>query len=125
MTPLTIIIHAVVIGALTNQQQPHPAVWNAYRALIDYLHQQYPTDSLALLEKKPDFAAWKAALTVELTETTANLDADLLELATATIEAALAHPTETPVAVAVDLESVKAETIRLRNIQSSGKSAQL
>jgi len=123
MTPDELIVQTLAVGAAAQAQDT--AVRHAYTALRTHLIAHYPTLDLTPVEKRPESAAKRASLAEDLGETGASADAPLLALAAQLAIAVATHQPQQAEVIAVDLDTVQAELIRLSNIRASGKATRL
>jgi hypothetical protein len=123
MTPYELFVQILASGAAQREQSAD--LTKAYSALRGHLTQHYPDLDLTPLEKRPDSASKRASLVEDMKETAVASDQTLLTLAIQLVAALVAHPSSADQPVAVELEEVRAELIRLANIRSSGKATRL
>jgi hypothetical protein len=121
MDPLSSIFAAVLAGAATAMQATvADAVKDAYAALKRIVVERYRGVDLTIVERDPTAPDNRRALERQLRDSGASGDVDLLSRAKALLdEVARSEPRLADV-VGVDLERIKAGTIRIEDIVSAG-----
>ncbi|RIK53011.1 MAG: hypothetical protein DCC57_09025 [Chloroflexi bacterium] len=124
MNPNELIAHTLAAAATAlRHTDAAPEVQAAYAAVKTYLQEAHPTISLAALERRPDSANQRGSLAENLEDAGAGQDAALLDVVHALV---LTLAQQIPsAATGVDLDQVKAASLRLQSIRSSGAGARI
>jgi hypothetical protein len=118
MDPITAALAAGAAAGLTGVATK--AVEDAYTALKSALGRLFPmvVPNVAALEARPASDAKKASLGEELTETGADRDPELLQLAQALVEAIEREAPQAAISAGVDLQRVKGEFLNVQRVAS-------
>jgi hypothetical protein len=121
MDPITAIVTALALGAAgALKDVAAQSVKDAYAGLKALIQRKYAQVPLAQLEAKPDSKARRDVVEEDLTAAGAAPDQELLQHAKAVLDAVQQQAPETAAAIGVDLEDVKAASLRIADVISSG-----
>lgn len=121
MEPATIIVTALALGAAAGiKSVAEKTVTDAYQGLKNLIKNKYPNVGLDRLEKKPDSTTQQAAVAEEIADAGADKDAEILQKAEVVLETAKNLPVENIAAIGVDLEKIKAASLKLKDIMATG-----
>ncbi|MFN8443773.1 MAG: hypothetical protein U0175_23545 [Caldilineaceae bacterium] len=121
MTSIELIVHSLAAGIAAQKQLAHPDIVEANQHLQNYIETTYETIDLGQLRKRPESLAKRQSLAEDFEGTGADNDSSLLRLATNLTLAVLQHAAQSAEIIAVDLNDVQAELIKLSKIKSSQK----
>ena len=121
MGPATIIVTSLALGAATGiKSVAEQAVKDGYQALKKLIKTKYPDVGVDRLEKKPDSQTQQAAVEEEITDVAADKDTEILQKAEALLETVKNLPPENFPSVGVDLEKIKAVSLKIKDIIATG-----
>jgi hypothetical protein len=116
-----VVVSALAMGAAGGvKETASQAVRDAYTGLKELIRHKYKDVNVAPVEAKPDSKAKRDSLAEDLASAGAGADTELLEHARALIEAVYVHDRGAATSVGVDLEEVRADSLRIRDIRSDG-----
>jgi len=119
--PTTMLASTIAAGAAAVlRPMAAQAVKDAYAFLKSVLLRKFGQLELKSIEAKPESAAKQASLTEDLAGTTAADDSEVVDAAKRLIEALSVHAPEIGAVVGVDLIGVRAASLRVGNVASSG-----
>ena len=121
MEPTTIIVSALAAGAAA-ALKPTAAqvVKDAYAFLKAVLSRKFASIELKALESKPDSAVKQASLKEDLEGTTAARDGEVLDAVNKLVDALSVHDPAAAELVGVDLVGVRAASLSIGNVSSTG-----
>ena len=115
------VVSALAMGAAGGfKETASQAVQDAYTGLKELIRHKYKDVSVTPVETRPDSKAKRDSLAEDLASAGAGTDTELLERARALIEAVYAHDPRAAISVGVDLEEVRAQSLRISDIKSDG-----
>ncbi len=121
MDPTNPIVTALVLGATSAlKSTAEQAVKDAYSGFKSLLLRKYPKVSVTQLEEKPESESRRAVVTEDLKDTPAAQDAEVLQHAKNVLDAVEKHAPEAAAAVGVNLENIRAASLRISEIQATG-----
>ena len=119
MDPVSMVAAAVAMGAAAGLQGTvSHAIEDAYTAMKTLIRHRYGNVDLAPVEAKPESAAKRASFAEDLASAGAATDDELQKLASAVINAVTANKPETVKSIGVDLEEVRAASLRVRDVKA-------
>ena len=126
MAPNEFLVHVIIAGATALRTPTCPAaVSRAYADLVAQLQRVSPALALSAIERRPTSPHSRGLLTEELAEMGDTLAPELLAAAHTLVVALDQSAPETATVVGVDLSAIKAASLLLRNIRTSGVSVQI
>jgi hypothetical protein len=121
MDPVSMIVAALAAGAAAGlKDTAADAVRDAYASVKRLIQSRYRDVELEPLEAKPESEAKRASLAEDLEDAGAGSDRDLLELVRELVAAIERDDPAAAAAVGVDLEQVKAASLRVRGVVAEG-----
>ena len=121
MGAIELIVAALASGAAAGLKPTGTqAVKDAYAAAKEFLTRKYGDVDLAPLERMPESTAKRASVSEDLVAAGADKDADLLDRVNILVDAVATHEPQAAAAVGVDLEKVKAASLRIRDVAAEG-----
>ena len=116
------IVTAVAMGAAAGlKDTASNAIRDTYDGLKTFIRRNYSTIDLAPVEAKPESTAKRDSLAEDLTSAGAGNDSELLEHASVLVDAVTANDPESAVSIGVDLEEVRAASLRISNVKADEK----
>jgi hypothetical protein len=126
MEPVTMLVSALAAGAAAGlKPTAAKAVKDAYGFLKGVLSRKFSQIELKPLESKPDSVAKQESLKEDLAGSEAPKDPEVLDAIRKLLDAIAAHEPGAGIDVGVDLDGVKAASLSIGNITSSGTGAKL
>lgn len=121
MDPLTIIVTALVTGAVAGlKPTAEQAVKDAYAGLKALIKRRYEDVQLEALEKKPMSEAKQSSVSEDLADSGAGDDRELLDLAKVLLDTIKQHEEETASAIGVDFEEIEAAYLKIDEVRATG-----
>ena len=121
MGAIEIIVAALASGAAAGLKPTvAQAVKDAYAGLKGWLGSRYGAVDVSPLEKKPESEAKRASVAEDLTDAGAGEDAEALQLAQKLLDAIAQHAPEAAGSVGVDLEKVRARSLKVGDVDATG-----
>jgi hypothetical protein len=121
MDPITVILTALATGAAAGvTSTATDAIKEAYGALKSLVKARYATVGVDALEKQPASPALRREVKKELKNGAAGEDLELLRQARAVIDLVQEHAPQAAEVVGVTIAKLKAQSLYVRNIESSG-----
>lgn len=125
MEPVTLIVTALALGAAAGlKTTAEQIVKDAYAGVKRLILTQYAaaSGSLDALEKKPESKAKQASLSEDLQDAGGDQDRELLDRALQLIAAVEQSKlgAESAAAIGVNLKEIKAESLKISDVQASG-----
>jgi len=121
MEPATIIVTALSLGAATGMKSvAEQAVKDGYQGLKKLLKAKYPDVGIDRLEKKPESKTQQAAVEEEIADLGADKDTEILQKAEVLLDTVKNLPAENVPAIGVDLEKIKAASLKIKDIIATG-----
>lgn len=118
MDPVSIVVSALVVGMAAGlKPTAEQAVKDAYQGLKTIIQDKYKIH-LESLEKKPGSKTQQDAVREEITDAKVAEDAEVIDKATAVVEAVDRAAPETAKTVGVNLIDVKAGIVTFKNIHA-------
>jgi hypothetical protein len=118
---ITTVVTALALGASAGvKDSAAKAVKDAYSALKEVIQHKYQTASVPSLENAPDSHSSRAVVEEALSNAGAEHDPELLGLARSLLDAIQEHAPEACDAIGVDLEHIRAASLRISEVLSSG-----
>jgi hypothetical protein len=122
MEPVSIIATALALGASAGLKHVAEAgVKDAYAALKSLIGSRYSKVSVEQLEASPGSAARRSVVEEDLKNSNADRDLEVLESARKLLDAVQRHAPQAAAVVGVEIDDVRAASIDLEDIISSGK----
>lgn len=119
--PLMTIATALAIGAAAGMKDTAgTAVKDAYAGLKRLITERYHDVDVTSVEQKPDSRAERELVAAGLAGATAGEDVELLVAAQHVIDTVYAHSPDIGPALGVDLERIRAESMRIRDVAAEG-----
>ncbi len=124
MDPICIIVMALVSGAAAAlKPTTEQAIKDAYTGIKELIQGKFGHVDVALLEEKPTSKARQAVVQEDLESAGAGQDTTLLAQAKALLDAVQAYASNTPEAVGLDLQEIKAASLTAERILAEGSHA--
>jgi len=121
MDPMSTLLAAVVAGAAAALQATvGDVVKDSYAELKRALAARFSRVDLTVIERDPMAAENRHAVERQLRESGASADADLIARANALLEQLLRSKSDLADVIGVDVEGIKAGTVRIEDIISAG-----
>lgn len=121
MEPATIIVTALALGAATGMKSiAEQSVKDGYQGLKNLIKTKYPDVGVERLERKPKSETQQAALKEEIADAEAEKDIAILQKAELLLKKVENLPAENLAAIGVDLEKIKAGSLKLKDIIATG-----
>ncbi|MFI1920291.1 hypothetical protein [Nocardia sp. NPDC020380] len=121
MDPVTIIATAVAVGAAAGlTDSAKQSVVDAYTGLKSLIARRYHDVDIKQVEGKPESLAKRESLAEDLADQGAGDDSELLEAAVEVIRVVRGATLGEAGVVGIDLESVEAAALRIKNVRSGG-----
>lgn len=121
MDPISLIVIALATGAAAGlKQTAETVVKDTYAGIKALLKRKFEGVSIDMLESDPTSKTRQEILKQDLAKAGAGNDKEVLQHAKQLIEAIQMHAPEVATAVGVNLEDVKAASLRLDEIVASG-----
>ena len=121
MDPISAIVTALVLGASSElKDTAAQAIKDSYTGLKTLLQRKYPRVSVTQLEEVPESKSRRSVLVEDLEKTAAAQDVELLQRAKNLLDAIQNHTSEAAGVIAVDLENIKAASLQISELLSSG-----
>lgn len=119
--PVTVIVTALTTGAAAGMKDTAGTVIkDAYAGLRRLITDRYHNVDIASVERAPGSPAATVSVTEVLATSNAAADADLLDAAQRVIAAVCTDAPETGAALGVDLEAIRAQAVRIRDVVAGG-----
>jgi tetratricopeptide (TPR) repeat protein len=126
MEPITAIVTALALGAAAALKEGSgQAVKDTYAAVKELIQQKYGHISLSQLEEKPECKNRRALVEGELAAAGAERDEVLLRKVKETMDAVQNYAPQIAAAIGIDMEDVKAGSVRVADIVASGSASGL
>jgi hypothetical protein len=124
MDPVSMIVMALVTGAAAALKPTAEAVIkDAYAGIKRLIQDKYKAVSVDLIESDPASKSRQAVVQEDLEKAGAGQDVEVLQLATALLDAVQSKAPEAAGAVGVDLEAIKAASASIKKIVAEGPGA--
>lgn len=121
MDPITIIVTALAAGAAAGlKPTAEQAITDAYSAVKGLIKRKYGILSIETLEQKPSSQTKRASVTEDLQEAGAGSDAELLDHASALLEAVKTHDPGVAAKLDINLEEIVAAYFKLKRASGKG-----
>ena len=121
MDPITMIVTTLAAGALAGlKPTAEQAVKDAYASVKALIQRKYNQVDLTPLERKPESEAKRESVREDLADAGAGADRELLEQIKALIDAIEKHAPAAAAAVGVNLQEIKAASLKIRDVASEG-----
>ena len=121
MDPMTTIVTALAIGAAAGlKPTAEKAIKDAYSGIKALIRRKYSRVSVDMLENDPASEDRKKIVKEDLKKTNADSDLELLSLTKELLDALQRYAPETAGAVGVDLEDIKAGSVKIEDIIATG-----
>jgi hypothetical protein len=121
MEPISLIVTAIAMGAVSGvKDAASHAVGDAYAGLKELLRRRYGSIDVTPVEAKPQSTAKRESLAEDLASAGAGEDAELLERARAMVDAIHAHDPGAAASIGVDLQQLRAASLRVRDVTADG-----
>ena len=126
MDPVTLIVLALAAGiAAGAKSTAESAVKDAYDGVKSILKRKYNPPSLGSLEAKPESELKQASLREDLAETEAGKDEELLRKVDELVETLKSQQGEVKEIIGIDIEEIKAESLKIQKVISEGSGIQI
>jgi hypothetical protein len=117
MEPISAIVTALALGAVAALKEVSAqAVKDAYAGLKNLIQQKYSRVSITQLEDAPDSKVQREAVQEAFKKAGAEHDEELLRKVKELMDAVQTHAPATAAAIGVDIEDIKAASVRIANI---------
>jgi hypothetical protein len=124
MEPISAIVTALALGAVDALKEVSAqAVKDAYAGLKNRIQQKYSRVSLAQLEDAPDSKVEREAVEEALKKAGAEHDEELLRKVKELMDAVQTHAPASAAAIGVDIEDIKAASVRIADIIAVGSAS--
>lgn len=121
MDPITVIVTALATGAASGVSgTAKNAITDAYGALKAFVKKRYGNVQVETLEKEPSSPTRQKEIKKELKKGAAGEDLELLRQARAVIDLVQEYAPQAAEVVGVTIAKLKAQSLYVRNIESSG-----
>jgi hypothetical protein len=121
MDPISIIVTALVLGAAAGlKPTSEQAVKDAYAGLKALLQRKFARVNVALVENDPTSQSKQNVVKEDLAKVNADHDAEVIKAAQVLLDTVRDQAPDMAIAVGVNLEDIKAASLRLSDIIATG-----
>jgi hypothetical protein len=121
MDPISIIVTALVLGAAAGlKPTSEQAVKDAYAGLKDLLQRKFARVNVALVEIDPTSQSRQNVVKEDLAKVNADQDEEVIKAAQVLLDTVRDQAPDMAIAVGVNLEDIKAVSLRLSDIIATG-----
>ena len=121
MEPITAIVTALAVGAAAGLKQTgEQMIKDGYGALKMLIQRRYTKVNLSLLEESPESQNRRAVIEEDLIKSGAHHDEELLLQAKKLLDMVYEHAPESASTIGVDLEDIKAASLRIADVTATG-----
>jgi hypothetical protein len=121
MDPISIIVTALVLGAAAGlKPTSEQAVKDAYAGLKALLQRKFARVNVALVEDDPTSQSRQNVVKEDLAKVNADHDAEVIKAAQVLLDTVRDQAPDMAIAVGVNLEDIKAASLRLSDIIATG-----
>lgn len=121
MDPISIIVTALVLGAAAGlKPTAEQAVKDAYAGLKALIERKFNRVNVALVEEDPTSKTRQNVVKEDLEKVNADQDIDVIKAAQLLLDIVQVQASDIAIAVGVNLEYIKAASLRLDDIMATG-----